>query len=86
MPTRAKDAVLCVTTQRHSAHTFPRGKPAGFFPIIKIPDEHLCSLPSRQGFQKPPVTETQRGTRRDGQAPALTAQALADYKLLETKH
>lgn len=29
---------------------------------------------------------TQRGTRRDGQAPPLTAQALADYKLLETKH
>lgn len=36
-PPRAEDAVLCVTTQRHSAHTVPRGKPAGFFPITRIP-------------------------------------------------
>lgn len=36
-PPGGKHAVLCVTTQRHSAHTFPRGKPAAFFPITKIP-------------------------------------------------
>lgn len=35
-PPHARDAMLCVTTQRHSAHTFPRGKPAGFFPLTEI--------------------------------------------------
>lgn len=57
-PPRAKDAVLCVTTQRHSAHTFPKGKPPGFFPIIKVPTSISRSRLSGQGFQKPPVTET----------------------------
>lgn len=43
--------------------------------------------PSRQGFQKRPVTETHAvwNQQRCGQTSALTAQVFADYKLLETK-
>lgn len=65
---------------------FPEGNLQLFSPLLRYPRAFVLTAEQAGLSETTSHCNTQRGTRRDGQAPALTAQALADYKLLETKH